>query len=529
MSSYVEFQYISPMSRYSFPKSDNRYILVLVNTGPTNTLIHKTELKDLDNVSKTVRGYSIGRTVKVYPAINYPTFSIKVFRHNMVDNTIHLLFTGFLENERYEFGAKSNLRLEIPPGPTGLNSRSTIFKGDRSFLEEQFYNFTIVEDKTDSPSCLIFFTKVRFPFTELFKTVKPRLDSDSIYVFSRYSNTLIQEFMPERVKNRINEGSETPTLSKKHYIHAIDFINKYCGEGDFMKFIKEYQLVGYQFDPKSIRILDLFRPLKYEPYLNTTIVSPVDSRIRGFKINPSLKLAINSKPVGLKDIISKPYEVLEGSGFISRLAPQDNQQVSIPYSGYLKEINVANRERFNMVTLKVESDYFLPHSVEERDLLSVVNGHYTYGGSGVGAGTRWWPQYLEPQPKIKLIYHLVMISGSNKSRFRFTTPKLEGVKNKIGKGSPYRIKPMWMEQGQVIGRFLCGEEGDDVPGGGSMILLFCNRSIDFTSDIQHFSRMSSVEPVTGPSGLNRPKPSIKPSIKPFDCYIKMRDIIGVLN
>ena len=156
----------------------------------------------------------------------------------------------------------------------------------------------------------------------------------------------------------------------------------------------------------------------------------------------------------------------------------------------------------------------MPPDVRERDYLSVLLGNYTHAGVGVGAGTRWWPELLEPQPNTHLIYHLVMVTGSPKSSFDFTNLKLKNIKRAVGVNSPSRIKPIWLEQGEEIGKFFCGggEGNRRINGGGSMTIFLCNRPMDFTSDIKYFSKMEL-------KGSNH---------KSFDCLIRTRDIVGVL-
>lgn len=497
MANYIELEYISPVSKFNFNNIDHEYLLVLINTTAINTFISKTIIKDINNIDDTVRGFPIGKAIKLSNEqnINYPSYKIGIFDNNKKAGTISLLFYGFLEVDKYEYGSKSRLFMRVPP-----SSKITQYSNDNSFIDERFYNFP-VNTNENPPFCLLFFSKRRMVNIPILKQLSPDLKIEyNNYVFDRYSNILIKEFIPSDVKNQIFK-LEKPSISTKHYLHNKYYNKKYCKNSKYVDFLKDYQVYRKTFD----------RPLKYDPYLNNTLVSPLDSRIRGFNINPTLKFNIGDKELQLHNIIKKPFELLKGSGYISRICPQDVQKVFAPYSGYLKEIKINGKNDSipNLVTLRFESTYYIPVHVHERDYLSVLNGNYTHAGSGVGAGTRWWPELSNPQPNTNLIFYLVLIPYGNNSIIKFTNKKLTEIKKILSLGQNFRIKPMWIQQGEEICRFICGSN----VGGGHMAIMLSNRPIDFTSDIKHFSKINNQDS----------------KFKPFDTYIQARDLVGLLN
>jgi hypothetical protein len=178
----------------------------------------------------------------------------------------------------------------------------------------------------------------------------------------------------------------------------------------------------------------------------------------------------------------------------------------MPYSAYIKEVGIYGGESNNpyMISLRFESSYFLPQDVHERDLLSVVNGHPTYGGVGVGAGLRPYSELRLPQPKTNLIFSLIIITPSFKDGFIFTNKKLIGAKKYVKKNKNVKIKSYWYQQGEEIGK---------ITTGFSNVIFLVNRPLEFASDIQYYSKVLQHTPIK-----NR-----------IPTFVKARDIIGILK
>ena len=140
--------------------------------------------------------------------------------------------------------------------------------------------------------------------------------------------------------------------------------------------------------------LKQFRPLKYDPYINNLISSPTDGRVYGFNIEKTTNFKINNDKYHFRNLVTKPYELLNGSGFINRLTFSDYQRIYIPYSGFLKEIGIHNLDsKQYCISLRFESTYFMPPSVHEREYVSVIYGHATQMAP-------IYPELMDVQPKI---------------------------------------------------------------------------------------------------------------------------------
>jgi hypothetical protein len=320
----------------------------------------------------------------------------------------------------------------------------------------------------------------------------------------------------------------------KHFINIIDFISEYCIKSkSFDEYAKEYYIDKDMYESSDIYFntqskKDMHgkfigkklkydqRPLIIDPYLNNKIVSPVDGRIRGFHINTTSRLIIYNKIHKIQNLVLRPSEILGGSGFLARMCPQDYQGIFVPYSGYLTHIGIfgSNKKQKSlekipfMLTLRLISHYFMPPDVHERDYASVIYGNYIHRGVGVGAGTRWWPELLDVQPKTKLVYYLTVMGSTLQSSVDFSSPKLINLKNTLKFNQFNKINLMWLEQGEEIIHAFCG--------AGTVIFL-TNRPIDFDLDIKHYSL------------LNNKKQDIRYTLKaPIDTYVKARDIMGAI-
>ncbi len=511
MPDYIELNYISPVSKYNFKKG-GIYILVLINTSSDNKInIYKTTIKNLDNVNNKTSGYSIKKSIITLPSLLHQSYCIKLFNYDTNTNKIGLIFSGLMHLDKLEMGNYNYVEMNRTPDVLG-HLRSATHVDDQSFLEEQFYNFEELE--TDE-KCFLFLRRLAVSGKDVMKPTKISFDYDhSIWLYDRYSNLVVKEFIPDEVGNLKNMSN--PEIQ---YLHSNYFANVFCRMNNYksyLKFLDKYQrddryLMGKNKNDTlktaiSKRIAYGRRPKYYHPYINSIILSPTDGRVRGFNINPTLKISSHNRIYTTKTLVDKPFQLNGGSGFLTRVCPQDYQRVHVPYSAYLREIGIYGGNNNNplIVKLRFESSYFIPSGVHQRDLLSVIYGNFMYGGVGVGAGLRYWPELLEPQPNTHLIYHVIIITQPLSNSFLFTNKKLRGIRNIIGSNNNYRIKPYWYEQGEEIGKLTCGM---------ASIIVLVNRPIDFTSDIKYYSKMLEKTPLN----------------KPIDTFIKAKDITGILN
>lgn len=511
MAGSIEINYISPISNYSFNKKD-KYYLVFINTTTNNTVIlNKIELSNINNISSKIRSYFVGMAFDITNNSQYPDYQIKIFCHNLDNDYIYLLFTGSLSLDSLEiFGIKC-ITLNSPSKVIN-DIRKTKYIDMSSFLDEQFYNFETINTNN---RCLMFITRV-------IKTnkyqVKPFIykydmaNDNNIYIYNRYSNNIIKEFIPNYMKNIIN--IKKIMSSEYFYLHSINFMSKFCSNNHnslqkYNQFIKDYQIDTNIYENikesnyinfKSLllrKIKDSFRLLRYDPYLNNVVISPTDGRIKAFNINDSLKFDIYNSQIDLINIIPNSYQLKSGSGFINRLTPTDYQRINIPYSGYLINIGIYKQSE-NMpyvVIMKFDSNYFIPPDVHEREYLSVIYGN------AVGV-SRGYPDLLIKQPNTNLEFYLVMIANGSTSSIQLINSKLLGITKSINLNSTFATKPTWFQQGEEIGVFNCSL---------GYTIFMINRSMDFSADIKYYSKQE-------PNNL----------FKPIECFVKMNDLVGLI-
>jgi hypothetical protein len=376
---------------------------------------------------------------------------------------VNLLFSSHIDINEIEYDDKPYIIL-YKPSDTIVSAKYT---DDSSFLNEIFFNL--------EP-----FPNVRDP-----KEERRSIDRNSSILFLNTSMKPNNILILPKVIDVAN--------TKDKYIFSR-YVHSFVKETDYKK-IK----------PKVVnRILEL------DPYNNNIVTSVVDGRLRGFGIDNSLQFSLYNNRLTLSNLISKPSEMLGGSGYISRVLSQDCKAVHMPYSGYFREVGIFNRSNntngYTITSLKFNSNYFMPPSVSERDYGSVIFGNYTNPGVGVGAGSRGpdscykGHDFLKPQPRIRLTFYVIII---NKGDYpNLTNAKLVNVIENLKNGgeNKYNIiypKAMWMQQGEQIGM---------LDSNSSVIILF-NRKIEFASDIKHFSIESHSK---------------------RDCLLKLNDVVGEL-
>lgn len=481
MSCFIEVTYISPISNYRFNKTDKFFIIFSASTG-YSPIINKIVIDNLANIDDKLRGIAVNRTIKMVES-QYPRYKINIFRFS--SNTIDLMFTTNLEFDNYEYNQKSNITLYGFDEPKSLP-----YKDISSFLDEKFFNFDIVNDNN---KCILFFTKFNRPRTMVIVPEIINIDDSSksdIYLFDRYSQSIIKEYIPEFIKKMIADTPSVTTyntnLSRIYNMHNIIFINTIYKNNNYDRYIKLYSpdttIYNDSFNKIKMDGKLNYRPLRYDPYINNLMTSPCDSRIRGFKINGSVKFQLYDRTFKLSDMVKAFFDKLDnGAGILCRMTPIDYQRVYMPYSGYLKDIKIVKPSVKNVeipyyIILRFTSDYFMPKDVGERNYMAVIYGNYMYGGSGVGMAMREVPYLLDIQPNTELIFYIILVGTSYNDSITFSNPKLKNIKNTKVSGSD------WYEQGEEISYFNCC--------GGNVICLF-NRNLDYTSDIKFYSAINN--------------------------------------
>jgi len=425
----ININYISPKSQYVFDNKLNHYYLVFLSKE-----IHKIILPELTNIDQKLRAISINKRFKT----SNQTQSIRVFEHNIKSNMFKLLFVGSIDLLQYDYNNIIKVELYRPSFVLGN------FRTGLNVTDEQFFNYETILDKE---KCILFMTKLHKANSDF---IKPEIINLEKPIFNRYHNTFMKEIEPKKLEDFNDYDSFV-----KHY--NID-INRYSKTN--LTTFKELFLR---------KINPTFRPLVTQVYFNNLINAPCDGRVRAFEINKDLRIKLMDNLYSLNEIIKVPFVLNQGSGLISRLTFADYQRVSMPYSGYLTEINVLP----NYTSFKFESTFFMPPSVSERDYASVLVGHHVND-------SKEFPELVEPQPKIKLIFYVILFGS-----------QIVVTNDKILRKSDN----MWFEIGEEIGGFhFCSGH----------VLFITNRPTDFTNDIKNYSK------------------------KNIECYIKNKDLIGIL-
>ena len=324
---YIELLYISPVSKYRF-SNNIKYTLVFTNTIGNKVYIHKIPLKNINNVTNQNRAYSVHKTLKIPANSN---IIVNLFEYNKNSNKMKLLFRGNMNMSKYELHNKSYVTMRPLYMLNKTSSLDSTF-----YIKEQFYNF--IHRKSLDGYCLLFFKKL----DEYGKAKSPIVKFSSvdtmtpgILVYDKYNNTIIKENIPDQV-------SQTGSLQKIHYNHTNYYLS-YCNNNNNKPVNMGYQIDISQYNPQTKSIYSDFRPLGHDPYKNNLITSPVDSRIRGFNINPTLKLSIYDSIVSLYDLRIDPN--VFKSGFYCRVCPQDYKGICFPYSGNVTKVTLNKLKR----------------------------------------------------------------------------------------------------------------------------------------------------------------------------------------
>ena len=500
---YIELKYISPVSKYKFPKKGINYILVISNTVNNKTYIYKIPINIINNVNNEIRAYGIYKSLITFTPPLAP-LNIILYMHIKFSNKVIPLFKGIITPDKFEVNNVSHVTMRqlYKLGKHGL------YNNDSVFTSEQFFNYT--DNRGIDDYCMLFFIRHSHPHHAKSSFTTPIIldinDSKNIYVYDRYNHTAIKELIPKKVRKNNKSQKDKLLLSKIHASHTTHYLYKYCNKYQkYQKyddeFIKDYQIDEFKINPLTNKIYEKYRPITYDPYYDDTIISPTDSRIRGFNINSTLKLVTYNKLISLNDL--NLNNLNGGSGFYCRRCPQDYDGICFPYSGNLTNITLLKKpEHPYTMIFRIDSDYYMPQNVSERALLSVLRGNHTYGGVGVGAGSRAFPELLKKQPNTHLTYYLIIV-GATKSNFINFANKFSNINATLKTNEPIHFKSIWVDTGEELGNIICG--------GGSVIVL-CNRKINFEIDIEFYSKLA--------------QNSLK---KPIDCLVNMRDIVGKLD
>jgi hypothetical protein len=311
---------------------------------------------------------------------------------------------------------------------------------------------------------LIFTGSVDFGKTKLAENylVATKLSEN---IVSTTTNSLLDSRFFSNTANANNSTLLFLKLTRKPHVPIIKpIVLPVNNQFTYNRYFKNYVLGNNDTNNTDNNILF------YDPFGNNTIIAPTNGLLRSFKINDSTLLNLHDTEVPLKKLVSKFYELQNGSGYVILSQPN---KIFTPYPGYLKEIGTTK----DVLTLKFEQEYFLPDPVSERDLLSVVNGNYTNPTPGVGAATREYPYLLDVQPKTYLIYYLILIHPpiiTNKYiKQAFCAINSEGI---------FRIKPTWLQQGSEIGTFTTDN---------NYAIVLSNRPIQFAADIKYYNNAPS--------------------------------------
>lgn len=481
MTEVIEINYISPISDYVFDKIKKYYLIIINGDKMDTVIINKLIIQDINNVTDTNRAFYIGKCIQLYSSCDNRKnksqssyYITKLFEHDMATNKIKLLFTGNLNVDELEYNSIKVSYLGIPSKVVG-SARIGNYNNDASFLEEQFFNYETITEK----KCMLFISKRQKSTKPIIKPFCFKFEkSPDIYVYDRYNKTVIRE---------------------QNFIGLDNFCNSNTFN-DYVKFIKSYSIDVNRYINKKKdtfksmfmrKINPQFRLLSYNPYSNNIICSPVDGRIIGFDINKDTKFNFYGIPYHYTNFVGTDAQnILNASGFMNRMTPYDYQRINVPYSAYLTEISISNK----YITLKFESDYFMPPDVYEREYISVVYGHNIQMSRG-------YPELVEVQPKTKLLYYLVLFSNKLNDSIVFTNNNLINIGQSLKVNTSSKMK-IWLEGGEELGVFNCCL-------GSTLILL--NRPIIFTSDIDFYS---------GPGdGLNNK----------IECFIRTKDMIGLIQ
>jgi len=194
MYNFIIFNYISPISDYVFSPS-HTYYLVHYNTTDINTInINIMKLTTIDNITKSIRGYHIGKSIKI-ETYNSQYNSIKLFQHNLTNGQLTLLFTTTFKIIDSDTGLDKSIILKNPS-----QIISTQYLNNKSFLMENLFNIGEFGDNR----CILHFSINRSTNTIVSNPTVYKFDlMNDLFIYDRYSHSVILE--SSSVVNHLND------------------------------------------------------------------------------------------------------------------------------------------------------------------------------------------------------------------------------------------------------------------------------------------------------------------------------------
>lgn len=485
--SLIEINYLAPVSKYQYniPLTINKLVLLSKTTQGFATMVWDIIIPKLGNVTESIRGYPVAKTIQVPESLD-KYIQVKLFQFNRSTNILSLLVSGSIDT--YDTNSKIKTILYNPPQILGQTRTIKVFGGlsTRHYLMEPFHNFN--HNLLDKAGVLVS-RNITSTRTELLKGNLYFPKEKEVYLINRYSPTNMIEYVPEKfghlTPHNGNGECDINCILKYYYFH-IKYINKisykYKNKVHLIQhFLKDFKIniTDYSFDSKNWKTFEDIVARKIDPlnrpvYLdedrkNNIILSPIDSRIKMFQTKDYLTVLRSLFNLSL--IMPRNGEenrnLIRGSGFISRIMPQDNRELYTPYNGEVTKIfnNYNTKTNINIMAFKIENDYFMAPHVLERDQFSVVYGKCLHFNRGCS-------ERLDPQQDTKLQLYMIVI-GSGKSQP--VVIQNNNIQNYVNKNSLTKSK-IWLNKGDKLGYL-------DL--SSSFVVVLSNRGIDFTTTLSH--------------------------------------------
>ncbi len=387
--SIINIDYMSPMTNYTFSKLDKYYLVISFMDSNNSITIYKHELT-LNNINNTVRAYHISQSINVnFPEIPIK-YTIQIFKHDK-SNIITLLFTNLIDFSVFEYNNIQAITLYAPDSV--ITKKNTTYVGLKSFLSEQFFNY---ETLAPTNQCLLFLTlktHTRFPTLE---PAKLNINNLGVLSYNKYHGTFMIPIKQKQTNN------------------YIDFLRYY--QTDIQKFVPKMET---NFRDMLLRKMDMSkRPITYDGLLNNVVVCPSDCRMK--------KISDNS--------------------FSFFMRPNDYPRFHMPYQGWLVGMKSKKINDNECLILNFTNDYYMPHSVGEREYISVLFGHNI-------AMSRGYPELVDVQPDTTLNFDLIFVGSNDKESIILTNEKLINYKGKVWVGQKDELLMFNNCMGQCIMSF----------------------------------------------------------------------------
>jgi phosphatidylserine decarboxylase len=198
-----------------------------------------------------------------------------------------------------------------------------------------------------------------------------------------------------------------------------------------------------------------YRPMNY-------ILSPADSRIISFQKNKYMKSYIKNSKFNLNQLIpllgdDQWKSLSAGSGFISRLAPQDFHHFTCSVGGVINCMMIAGDKLFSVNPVAIKSPHVNVLADNIRVILCINNRVLNVNYYMIIVGATFVGSIKFCDQKIQHIYDYLVQNNMNKYTF---------------------TKPIPVEAGQDMGYFLYG---------GSTVVQLFDTQIEFNDTMKKFS------------------------------------------